>query len=131
MIEFVVPKRPVSIQAKNPKTLQEWKDFVYGRALSARRGAPRVGIRYKFTLVHLSEEDPPDINNVIKPVEDALNGLAYPDDKHVVDVTGHRRPISEGIDVTHLPVLLRDAVFLGAECIYVRVSAAGTLEDEL
>lgn len=27
----------------------------------------------------------PDASNVLKAVEDALNGIAYPDDKHIVD----------------------------------------------
>ncbi len=29
---FLIPKRPVSLQAKNPKNLQAWKDFVLKEA---------------------------------------------------------------------------------------------------
>lgn len=32
----------------------------------------------------------PDISNVIKSIEDALNGVAYKDDSAIVDIHGHK-----------------------------------------
>ena len=129
--EFLVPRRPLSHQAKNRSHVQEWRDFVFSRAYEVWKGVPVSSLHLRFTLVHLSEEDPPDINNIIKPVQDALIGLAYSDDSLVTDVQGHRRMTSDLIDVAGLPDLLKEAVFHGVECVYVRIEPSNTLGELL
>lgn len=85
----------------------------------------------KFTLVYLCESDPADINNIIKPIQDSLNGLVYPDDSAVIDVDGHMRYLSDPIDMTNLPELLQIALVKGTECVYVRVMNSDELKSEL
>ena len=126
-VEFLVPGRPVSQQAKNSSHKQQWKDFVYGRAFRAWQGTPILDETLGFTLVYLCEEDPPDINNIIKPVQDALIGLIYGDDGLIIDVQGHLRMTDELIDITDLPALLQDAVISGTDHLYVRVDSSSTL----
>jgi crossover junction endodeoxyribonuclease RusA len=129
--EFLVPRRPLSHQAKNAKHKKEWCDFVYGRAFQEWAGTPISNESLRFTLVYLCEGDPPDINNIVKPVQDALIGLVYSDDNLIVDVQGHLRMTDDLIDVTGLPPLLRDAVVLGADCLYVRIDTSRPLGDLL
>ena len=85
----------------------------------------------RFTLVYLSGDSPADIDNIIKPMQDALVGMVYEDDASISDVDSHRRLLSEPIDVTDLPSLLRAGVALGSECVYVRVTRASDLKDYL
>lgn len=129
--EFLVPKRPLSYQAKNRAHLQQWKDFVYGRAFQNWIGVPHSAEQLRFTLVYICEEDPADINNLIKPVQDALNGLVYRDDEIIVDVQGHLRMADELIDVTGLPPLLQDAIFGGIDCLYIRIDKSQELKNFL
>ena len=125
--EFLVPKRPLSYQAKDSDHKQQWKEFVFGRAYSDWRGLPVVGISLRFTMVYICEEDPPDINNIIKPVQDALRGLVYSDDKIIIDVQGHLRMADDLISVTGLPPLLQNAIIGGVDCLYIRIDASKPL----
>jgi hypothetical protein len=49
----------------------------------------------------------------------------------VSDVESHRRFLSEPIDMTNLPLLLRKGVIIGKECVYVKVSESQPLEKYL
>lgn len=82
-------------------------------------------------MVYLCEEDPADINNLIKPVQDALIGLVYTDDDLVVDVQGHLRMVDELIDLTGLSPTLQSALLLGTDCVYVRVDHSKELNEQL
>ena len=130
--EFLVRQRPVSHQTKSRANLQRWKAFV---ALEAARtwpsGGPWLTGDLRFTLVYLANDSPADIDNIIKPIQDALVGMVYEDDALISDVDSHRRLLSEPIDVTDLPPLLRSGVAEGAECVYVRVTDAADLKDYL
>ena len=131
--EFVVPKRPVSHQTKSRKNLKAWKDFVLVEAVKAWAPgvAPESVAAIRFSIVYLCGEAPADIDNIIKPIQDALVGLVFKDDDLVSDVDSHRRYLDESIDLTRLPLLLQNAVSTGQECVYVRVSEAQELGSYL
>lgn len=129
LFEMLIPRRPVSHQAKNRQNLQDWKDYVYGRArIDWIGGTPIATQGLRLMLVYLCNDFPADIDNIIKPIQDALVGVVYADDSLISDVDSHRRFLSDAIDVTNLPPLLVKGVTLGEECIYIRVSWAENLE---
>jgi len=130
IFEVLLPRRPISHQGKS-RSREEWKEFIYGRAFKAWNQTPISGGRLKFTVVYLCESDPADINNIIKPIQDAMNSLVYADDSLVHDVTGHMRLLSDPIDIVGLPQLLADAVISGAECVYVQISNSNELNQEV
>jgi Holliday junction resolvase RusA-like endonuclease len=106
--EFAIPQRPVSAQTKNRKNLQAWKAYVAAEAAKAWSADARPltgGLR--VTLVYLAADDAADVDNIIKPIQDALVGMVYADDFAVSDVDCHRRFLSAPIDVTGLPPLLQ------------------------
>jgi crossover junction endodeoxyribonuclease RusA len=131
ILEFIVPRRPLSHQSGHPQHKQAWKEFVYGRAFAIWKSPPISSGDLKFTVVYLCEDHPIDINNVIKPIQDALTTLVYSDDNLVTDVSGHLRYLSSPIDIVNLPQPLADAVIGGVECVYVRISAARELNSEV
>lgn len=122
--EFLIPKRPLSHQAKDSAHKQDWKKFVHARAFRDWTGIPINNIALKFTLVYLCEQDPADINNIIKPVQDALIGLVYNDDALIIDVQAHLRMTDELIEVTGLSKILQDAIISGMECVYVKIDVS-------
>jgi Holliday junction resolvase RusA-like endonuclease len=131
LFEMLIPYRPLSHQVKNRKHLQEWKDRVYGRARDAWKGVPCSVQGIHLTLVYLCDDSPADIDNIIKPIQDALVGVVLADDFQVTDVDSHRRYLSDRINITNLPSLLRQGVISGAECVYIRIAFAKKLEDYL
>lgn len=131
LIEFLLPRRPLSHQAKDSRHKTAWKDYVYGRAFSVWNQKPIKSGALKFTLVYLCEDDPADINNIIKPIQDALTTLVYSDDNLIWDVAGHMRLLSQPIDIIGLPEMLSNAVIDGAECVYVRITLSNELNWEV
>ncbi len=129
--EFIVPRRPLSHQAKKAVHKQAWKAFVHAQANNQWTGNPISTGSLRFTMVYLCEEDPADINNLIKPVQDALIGLIYTDDNLVVDVQGHLRMVNDLIDLTDLSPMLQSALLLGTACVYVRIDLSKELNEQL
>lgn len=130
--EFVIPRRPVSLQTKKKENLQAWKNFVRVEAqkLWKDRSVIKQG-DLQLTLVYLCDDFPADTDNIIKPIQDALVGLVFEDDSLVSDVESHRRFMSDPIEIKSLPSLLQRAVVTGQECVYVKVSESQPLEKYL
>jgi hypothetical protein len=129
--EFLIPRRPVSLQTKNKKNLQAWKSFVQAEAAKTWVGPLSSGVDIHLTLVYLYDTDPVDTDNIIKPIQDALVGLVYDDDLLITDVESHRRPLSGIFDVALCPNLLLYGLTLGQEFVYVKVCYAEALESYL
>ena len=128
MLEFIIPRRPVSHQARNRANLQAWKTYVKGIA-NAHWSYPLIpdGKDLRLTLVYLCDDSPVDIDNIIKPIQDAMVGVVYEDDIQISDVDSHRRYLTDTIVITDLPQILADAVEIGDEAVYVKVENAETL----
>jgi hypothetical protein len=132
IVDFLLPRQPLSQQAKHPSTRRGWRDYVYGRAMHAWSGAPLQNRPLKFTMVHLSMgSEAGDINNYVKPVQDALCGLIYSDDVLIRDVSAHLRFFWDFRAIGPLPAKLADAVLDRHECVYVAISDSTDLKLEL
>ena len=131
--DFLIPKRPVSLQTKNRRNLQAWKVFVQRQARMAWiAGRPPVSSgELRCTIVYLCKSSPLDVDNIVKPIQDALVGLVFIDDIQISDVDSHRRFLRDPIDATVLPFLLRAGLSAGVECVYVRISDAQDLGSYL
>jgi crossover junction endodeoxyribonuclease RusA len=130
MFEFLIPKRPLSLQAKRA-SLQAWKAFVRAEAQKVWGGSLIETGDLHLTLVYLCGLTPPDTDNIVKPIQDALVGLVFSDDSLVADVESHRRSLNGVFDLTQLPELVSLGVDSGQECVYVKVSSSRPLEEYL
>lgn len=132
LFEFLIPRRPVSLQTKKRQNLQAWKTYVRSEAARVWAGSAIITTsELQLSLVYFYESDPVDIDNIIKPIQDALVGLVYSDDLLVTDVDSHRRPLLGTFELTSLPPLLFDGVIRQQECVYVRVRDATRIEDQI
>jgi crossover junction endodeoxyribonuclease RusA len=84
-IEFVVNGTPVSLQARRSEARDEWKDRVRSAARTAIPDPHFVSeLRMAVTLYYMpSEPMQGDIDNIVKPILDAMSGLIYLDDRQV------------------------------------------------
>ena len=128
--EFLIPKRPVSLQTRKTRKRQDWQAFVRAEASKTWVGDPYSG-NVHLTLVYLYDTYPVDTDNIIKPIQDALIGLVYENDSLVTDVESHRRSLSDTFDVALCPLLLLRGIRSGSECVYVRINSAKALESYL
>ena len=133
IFEFLIPRRPLSLQTRKRKNYQAWKGFVAAEAGKVWGNRPVIlsgGLH--LTLMCLSRRNPPDVDNIIKPIQDALVGLVMDDDTLVADVECHRRAINDTFfELSRLPRLVRRGLLGGAECVYVRLSDTEPVEDFL
>src|SRR5262245_3097970 len=91
-LEFVIPQRPVSQQARRQGRLREWKEFVAEHARLAI-GEPRALATepVALKLLYLYDEAALDVDNILKPIQDALIGILLADDSIISDVEIRRR----------------------------------------
>jgi crossover junction endodeoxyribonuclease RusA len=126
--EFVIPERPLSVQAKDRADYQAWKQFIVLCALPHWRRAPVTSGEVRLTIVFLCDDSAPiDVDNVIKPIQDALLAVAYSDDVLVTDVDSHRRYLQDPFDITNCSATLIKMVSARQEAVYVRIQEADIL----
>jgi crossover junction endodeoxyribonuclease RusA len=62
-----------------------------------------------------------DMDNLVKPIQDALQGVAYLDDRQVSDVTGRRRSIDGSFRVRYMSAALAKAFSDGRPFVHIEV----------
>ena len=129
--EFLILRRPVSLQARNRANLQAWKSFVRQEANKTWNGQIVDQGDLHLTLVYLCDESPPDTDNIVKPIQDALVGVVFADDSLIADVESHRRFLNSTLDLTQLPPLVLAGIAAQEECVYVRISRSRPLGEYL
>jgi crossover junction endodeoxyribonuclease RusA len=90
--EAVVPGTPLSLQAKNAKHREAWKKQIADVALKRRRETYELGFLdnrpLAVTIFYFpSAPMEGDIDNIVKPIMDALDRITYVDDKVVERLT--------------------------------------------
>lgn len=124
--EFYVEGPPVSFQTKKKARLQMWKTTVHNAAAGFwnNRQVPtaeslQFSIAYFYDTVAAG-----DIDNIIKPIQDALIGLVYVDDGQISDVICRKRASSLPFVFHKISDVLLDALTLYDEFLYITVSDA-------
>lgn len=77
-----------------------------------------------LTITYFYEESGMDVDNIPKPIADALKGLVYVDDAQINDVLCRRRDLSAGLRIVDPSPILAAGFDLGAEFLHIRVDPA-------
>jgi crossover junction endodeoxyribonuclease RusA len=93
--EFTIKGPPVSSQTKNRQRLQQWKADVRQAAIArVVAGAVPVGIPVRISTTYYYEGDTPNVDNIIKPIQDALCGVVFVDDDQCQETKSRKRPLN-------------------------------------
>lgn len=124
-LEFIVAETPRSIQAK-PTSVQRWKALVSDAARSRIAEVvelPWLDERPLSMSVYYFPPAPMDgdIDNIIKPIMDALVGVVYLDDRAVERVVAQK--FEPGLDWSFQQPsdMLSAALNVGGTVVYIRV----------
>ena len=131
LLEFCVEGPPVSARAHNRANLQKWRDRVTNEArLRWPEGRPpfRGSVDLTVTYYQLGSWRG-DNDNMLKPIQDALQGIAYENDRQVRNNSVHRRNLKGKYTVHRISLVLAYAFSKGPEFLHVRVSASPAVED--
>jgi Holliday junction resolvase RusA-like endonuclease len=124
-LEFVIPQRPVSQQARRQARLREWKEFVAEHArLAINEPRELASEPVALKLLYVYEEAALDIDNILKPIQDALIGVLLEDDSVITDVEIRRRWLRTAFTINAVSPTLATGLALGREFVWLVLSDA-------
>jgi crossover junction endodeoxyribonuclease RusA len=123
-LEFIVEGTPVSLQSHNRKILQAWKQKVRIAAQPLWGNTAPVTFRVQVTLTYFYRAEATDVDNIIKPILDALNDLVYKDDKQVTDIYARKRDLRVNFMVKNSSILLIEELNKAVEFVHIVVTLA-------
>ena len=92
--EFVISGPPVSQQARRRWLVREWTQNVQAAAKRYWDNEPPYAREVMVAITYFFEGVSLDVDNVPKPILDALNGLVYADDTQVTDLLCRKRELN-------------------------------------
>ena len=130
--EFIVVGIPISHQTKNRARLRAWQAQVR-TAAQARwpSGTPPVVVNVRMRIVYYYDGASLDTDNMIKPIQDALNGLVFEDDQQVTDLVAGKRSLNGSYRVRGMSQVLATGFVNGTDFIYVLVEEAPDQQELL
>jgi crossover junction endodeoxyribonuclease RusA len=123
-IEFIVRGTPVSLQAKRPEARDAWKGRVKTASLTAIP-SPHFASeeRMAVTLYYLPDEPMQgDLDNIVKPILDALSRHIYIDDRQVERIVIQKFEPGNAFTFSQPTAKFAEALSGGRPALYVRVS---------
>lgn len=128
--EFCVPGRPVSAQAENRILLQNWKAKVFATARAAWPVSWQAfSCDVEPQVTHYADRRVADRDNLLKPIQDALQGLVYQNDRQIKDTTSNWRDINGKFTIRNVSLPLAVAFSTGDEFLHIRVWTSPDTED--
>lgn len=128
LLEFVVLGTPVSAQGSSDAK-RFWQQRISAAAQAVAAGyAPSsfdsLVLRVAYFYVYAPAGD---LDNIVKPIQDALKDLAYVDDIQVVDLIAsmRRKAVNDRVPMTST---LASAFAGGSDFVYVAVDHASEIE---
>jgi crossover junction endodeoxyribonuclease RusA len=123
--EFTIKGPPVSHQTKNKSALRNWKQAVRATAVArVQAGSIPTALPVKVTITYYYEGETPDVDNIVKPMQDALCGVVYIDDAQVHESRSRKRLLRGSYVLEGASETLLIAMGEGYAFLHVRVEEA-------
>ena len=119
---------PVSQQTRRRELLRAWTRTVRELARQAWGSGPPLAGAVAVTITYFYDSHPPDVDNIPKPVLDALKGIVYHDDGQVYDLLCRKRALSADVLIRNPSTTLLGALRGGRPLLHVRMAEAITGE---
>ena len=127
--EFIVLGIPVSHQTRNREKLRSWRTTVSRNAQeSLGEAVISTDAPVSLTIVYYHAAGSPDVDNIVKPIQDGLIGVVFRDDSQVSDVRCSRRNLNGSFYVRGISAALAEGFVAGEDFVYVRVDDAPAQE---
>lgn len=124
--DCVVFGTPVSFQSKNSARKKAWQQAVVKAvaAVGTAPGAPvthEVEVRITHFCDGFDPNNDPDVDNIIKLIQDALCSVIFVDDSQVVDTSARRRDINGAYKIKGVSPHVALALSSGDEFVWIEV----------
>jgi len=124
-LEFIIAGPPVSLQTRNRSRLQAWKADVRRAATNVLApGLLPTDDLVKIMITYYYDTSAPDVDNIIKPIQDALVALIYTDDCQVTDAISRKRNLNGYFQIRGMSPILAEGFCSGKEFLHITVDIA-------
>ena len=127
--EIAIEGIPVSQQARRRSRVVGWRESV--RDFAERHwkiGDSPHGGPLEVSITYFYDRVPVDVDNLPKPILDALNGLVYEDDSQITDLLSSKRPIGDHAPIESASQTLRRALDLQEPFVHILVEESQSQE---
>ncbi len=121
----------MSQQTRRRARLRQWSSDVRSTAERRWDGSPPVAGPVMISVVYVFDTTPLDVDNIPKPILDALKGLVYCDDSQVTDLLCRVRNWNGSLRATRPSPTFDKFLRIYNQFTYVRIVDAPTLGDPL
>jgi crossover junction endodeoxyribonuclease RusA len=121
--EFVVVGTPKSLQASSSGR-NRWKAKVTQAAQRASGLSMELGLCRLHIYFFFDGKTDLDVDNIVKPISDALNTVVYPDDGDVVDVHAAKRDLNNPGHLISPPASVLAAIAQKQDFVFIMVGPA-------
>jgi hypothetical protein len=119
----------VSQQARRRRLVRQWQwQEVRDVAEREWKGEPPVAEELMVTIIYVYDAIPLDVDNIPKPILDALNGLVYSDDSQVSDILCRRRDRRRDLRILNASPMLLDYIDKPGQFLHITVGDAPSQE---
>jgi crossover junction endodeoxyribonuclease RusA len=120
-VEFVIIGVPISNQSPGPN-LQNWRAAVVAAA-QARWNSPLLAINLKAVIInfYLGNRPSLDVDNMSKPILDAMEGVVYDNDRQIIQAEITHVPIGSAFVFVGASRIIVASVQAGSQFVYVRI----------
>jgi Holliday junction resolvase RusA-like endonuclease len=124
-LEFVVAGPPVSNQQSSPQgraNLAAWRATIAGAAALAWPNPP-LTIELKAIIINFYAGNEPslDTDNMSKPILDEMQGIAYDDDRQIVQAELTHARLGAAYQIGGVRPIIVNALQAQAQFVYVRI----------
>ncbi|RLC16294.1 MAG: RusA family crossover junction endodeoxyribonuclease [Deltaproteobacteria bacterium] len=123
--EFIIEGPPVSQQTRRRAKLREWKRKIREHAES--QWPPEEFPHMEQLIIKITyfyDEVSMDVDNIPKPISDALNGLVYFDDEQLTDNYTRKRNLNDELIIENPSTVLASGLSLETEFLYIIIDEA-------
>jgi len=129
-LEFTFEGPPLSLQSKKATRKRAYKQRVETAAkqVIATGTEPSTEI-LNIKITYFFEGETPDVDNIIKPIQDALIGVVYVDDDQIADTRSLKRDINGSYKIRKASAILLQAFSKGTDFIHVKIDLHQNTQD--
>ncbi|MFH8609131.1 RusA family crossover junction endodeoxyribonuclease [Streptomyces sp. NPDC018029] len=119
--DVVVLGVPASVQGSSSRR-RRWKAEVANAALAAwPANDPPLTHKVLATITFFHVDAPLDTDNMLKPIQDALNGIVYVDDAQITDIRAGVRDVKKPFRVFGLSEALANGFMSGGPFVHIKI----------
>lgn len=127
--DFVVSGIPRSVQASEA-SIRRWKDAVRTAAVESwPTGWSPLDIELQIHVTFYHDGTPLDVDNMLKPIQDALCGVVYQDDMQLTDTHGHLRDLNAPYRVRGMTPAQARGFTSGGPFVHIRIELPSPPEE--